>query len=92
VDVILSDMAPNISGIALKDEADSIRLAEIAVDFSQNYLKKGGTLVIKLFDYPDTIELIKTIKTMFSKVIRAKPEASRSESREFYVVARGFVI
>lgn len=92
VDVVLSDMAPNISGIALKDEAASIRLAETAIVFSRNYLKKGGTLVLKLFEYPDTIEFIKTVKTMFSEVIRTKPAASRAESREFYVVARGFVI
>ncbi len=92
VDVVLSDMAPNISGIALRDEAASIHLAEIAVDFSADYLKKGGTLVLKLFEYPDTIQFIKKVKTMFYEVIRAKPAASRLESREFYVVARGFGI
>jgi len=92
VDVVLSDMAPNISGIALKDEASSIHLAETALDFSRNYLKKGGTLVLKLFEYPDTIQFIKTVKMMFCEVIRTKPAASRVESREFYVVARGFGI
>ena len=92
VDVVLSDMAPNISGIALKDEASSIHLAETALDFSRNYLKKDGTLVLKLFEYPDTIQFIKTMKTMFCEVIRTKPAASRAESREFYVVARGFGI
>ena len=92
VDVVLSDMAPNISGIALKDEASSIHLAETALDFSRNYLKKGGTLVLKLFEYPDTIQFIKTVKTMFCETIRTKPAASRVESREFYVVARGFGI
>lgn len=92
VDVVLSDMSPNISGIALKDEAESIMLGEIALDFSSDYLKKGGVLIVKLFEYPDTVALVKKIKTMFSQVIRAKPAASRSESREFYVVARGFVI
>ncbi len=92
VDVVLSDMSPNISGIALKDEAESIMLGEIALDFSSDYLKKGGVLIVKLFEYPDTVALVKKIKTMFSQIIRAKPAASRSESREFYVVARGFVI
>lgn len=92
VDVVLSDMAPNISGIALRDEAASIHLAETAVDFSGDYLKKGGTLVLKLFEYPDTIQFIKKVKTMFYEVIRTKPAASRLESREFYVVARGFGI
>jgi 23S rRNA (uridine2552-2'-O)-methyltransferase len=92
VDVVLSDMAPNISGIALKDEAASIHLAEVAADFCGDYLKRDGTLVLKLFDYPDTIEFIKNLKTLFSEVIRTKPTASRAESREFYVVARGFVI
>jgi 23S rRNA (uridine2552-2'-O)-methyltransferase len=92
VDVVLSDMAPNISGIALKDEAASIRLAETAVDFSEDYLKKGGTLVLKLLEYPDTIEFLKIVKAVFCEVIRSKPAASRAESREFYVVARGFVI
>jgi 23S rRNA (uridine2552-2'-O)-methyltransferase len=91
-DVILSDMAPNISGIGLQDEAGALGLAEIALSFSLEFLKKNGTLVLKLFEYPDTNSFYQSLIPLFGKVSRYKPEASRAKSREFYVVAHRFNI
>ena len=90
LDLVLSDMAPNISGIALQDEAAAEELAQIALEFCQTLLKPGGALVIKLFQFADTDAIVADIKRAFSSVSRRKPDASRARSREFYVVAKGF--
>jgi|TARA_B110000438_G_C15782204_1_gene636793 23S rRNA (uridine2552-2'-O)-methyltransferase len=92
VDVILSDMAPNMSGIMLQDEAASLALAETALSFALELLKEKGTFILKLFEYPDTNFFYQGLIPLFGKVSRYKPEASRAKSREFYVVAQRFSI
>jgi 23S rRNA (uridine2552-2'-O)-methyltransferase len=91
-DVILSDMAPNMSGIGLQDEAASLALAETALSFALELLKENGTFILKLFEYPDTNSFYQGLIPLFGKVSRYKPEASRAKSREFYVVAQRFSI
>ncbi len=90
VDLVLSDMAPNLTGIKAVDEARSIGLAEHALSLSQNFLAKGGTMVIKLFQHNDTELFIREVKPCFASIKRRKPAASRAQSREFYLVASGF--
>ena len=88
VDLVLSDMAPNISGIAPSDQARSMYLAELALDFAVQWLKPGGGLVIKLFQGEGFDAFVAQARKHFASVKLRKPEASRSESREVYLVAR----
>lgn len=90
VDLVLSDMAPNISGVRDVDEAGMVELADIALDLAEQVLKPGGALLIKLFQFADTELLVRRIRLRFKSVSRRKPEASRAESREFYVVAKHY--
>lgn len=92
VDLVMSDMAPNISGIALKDGAALEDLLEMCLELADRHLRPGGALVVKLFEFAGTDDLVRAIKRKFATVARRKPAASRSESREFYVVAKGFGI
>ncbi len=90
VDLVLSDMAPNLTGIRSVDEARSVSLAELALQVSQNLLSTGGSMLIKLFQHNDTEQFIREARTHFTTLSRRKPAASRSQSREFYLVASGF--
>ncbi len=90
VDLVLSDMSPNLTGIRSVDEARSLVLAEQALYVGQNFLVKGGAMLIKLFQHNDTELFIRTLKGRFTELNRRKPAASRSQSREFYLVASGF--
>lgn len=90
VDLVLSDMAPNLSGIRSADEARSLELMEVAFDACQRFLKPGGTLLVKAFQHEDTERFLRAQRNVFEKMARRKPAASRRESREFYVVASGF--
>ncbi len=92
VDLVMSDMAPNISGNAIRDEAAASELAGTAFDFAQSFLNPGGALLVKLFRYGETDAFVEQLRGRFDSVQRRKPDASRARSREFYVVARGFVI
>lgn len=87
VDVVLSDMAPNTSGFAAVDQPRMIYLCELAVDFAEQTLEEGGTLVIKVFQGEGSDELRKTMQQKFSKVRSIKPAASRARSKEMYWVA-----
>lgn len=89
VDLVLSDMAPNISGIDSADQASSVHLAELTLDFARDRLKPGGTLVTKLFQGEGFDEFVKKLRQAFEKVVLRKPKASRPRSREIYLVARG---
>lgn len=89
VDLVLSDMAPNISGVDAADQASGVHLAELALDFARNRLKPGGVLVVKLFQGEGFDEFLKNLRQMFAKVALRKPKASRPRSREVYLVARG---
>ncbi len=90
VDVVLSDMAPNLSGVRATDAANSMALWMQTMRLSQRFLRPGGALLIKLFQYGDTDLFVGEIKPRFNRLIRRKPKASRDQSREFYVVGHGF--
>ena len=89
VDLVLSDMAPNISGVDAADQAAGVHLAELALDFARNRLKPGGVLVTKLFQGEGFDEFLANLRQAFDKVVLRKPKASRPRSREIYLVARG---
>jgi 23S rRNA (uridine2552-2'-O)-methyltransferase len=89
VDLVLSDMAPNISGVDAADQAGAAHLAELALDFARNRLKPGGVLVVKLFQGEGFDGFLKNLRQVFAKVVLRKPKASRPRSREVYLVARG---
>ena len=89
VDVVLSDMAPNLSGIAAADAARNAHLAELAIEFALGHLKPSGALVLKAFQGSGYSQVVETLKRRFAKVMVRKPAASRAESAETYLVARG---
>jgi len=89
VDVVLSDMAPNLSGIAVSDQARSMELAEIARDFALLHLQPEGALLVKIFQGAGYDEYLKSLRAAFRKVVMRKPDASRDESAEQYLLARG---
>lgn len=88
-DVVLSDMAPNMSGIAVSDQARSMELAEIARDFAVFHLQPEGVFLVKIFQGAGYDEYLKSLRAAFLKVVVRKPEASRDESAEQYLLARG---
>jgi len=88
-DVVLSDMAPNFSGIGISDEARSMELAEIARDFALLHLKHDGVLLVKIFQGAGYDDYLMSLRRAFRKVSVRKPDASRGESAEQYLLARG---
>jgi 23S rRNA (uridine2552-2'-O)-methyltransferase len=89
-DLVISDIAPNISGVDAADQAGSIYLVELALDMARRVLKPKGDFVAKLFQGEGSDAYIKDVRTSFDKVTIRKPEASRPRSREVYIVAKGF--
>lgn len=89
VDVVVSDMAPNLSGIGTVDAARIAHLIELAVDFSMTHLKPDGALVVKLFHGGGYSELVQLFKTHFRVVKTVKPKASRDKSSETFLVGMG---
>src|SRR5688572_15870113 len=90
VDLVISDMAPNMSGMNDIDQPRAMYLIELAVDFASRTLKPGGALLMKVFQGEGFTELLQQLKRNFSSVVNRKPEASRSRSREVYILAKGF--
>ncbi len=90
MDIVLSDMAPNISGIAAVDQPRSILLGELVLDFATKVLKHGGAAVVKTFQGEGFDGLRAELRRAFSSVVVRKPLASRADSRECYMVAKGF--
>ena len=90
VDLVLSDMAPNLSGIDTVDQARSVHLAELALEFARGHLQPGGALAVKVFQGAGLAEFERAAKERFDKVYLRKPKASRDRSRELFVVAKGF--
>jgi 23S rRNA (uridine2552-2'-O)-methyltransferase len=88
VDLVLSDMAPNLSGVKTVDQAKSAYLAELVLDFCTNYLKKGGDCVLKLFQGIDFNQIVSDFRRQFVKVSIYKPKASRDSSSEVYLICR----
>lgn len=89
VDLVLSDMAPNITGVIVTDQARSYLLAELALDFAAQYLQPDGVFLIKVFQGAGFEEYMKAMRAVFRKVAARKPEASRDSSREVYLLGRG---
>ena len=88
-DMVLSDMAPNLSGIPVSDQARAMALAEIALDFARLHLKPDGALLVKVFQGSGIDEYLGMLRRTFAKVLVRKPESSRGESAEQYLLARG---
>jgi 23S rRNA (uridine2552-2'-O)-methyltransferase len=90
IDLILSDMAPNISGTAAVDQPRAMYLAELALDLAREVLKPGGALVVKVFQGQGFDRYLLDMRNAFAQVLSRKPKASRPESRELYLVGKGF--
>jgi len=90
VDLVLSDMAPNISGMQAVDQPRGIYLVELAMDFATKVLGKNGNLLLKVFHGEGFEEVIKTLRGQYRTVLIRKPKASRPRSREVYVLAQGY--
>ena len=90
VDLVISDMAPNMSGVQSVDQARSSGLAELALDFADKALKPGGDLLLKTFQGAGFTELHARMRRCFGKLMSRKPQASRAESREIYLLGKGF--
>jgi 23S rRNA (uridine2552-2'-O)-methyltransferase len=89
VDLVVSDLAPNLSGVGPADQARSVHLGELALEFAQNWLQPGGDLVVKAFQGEGFREFQRAMEVSFDKVYARKPKASRDRSREVYLVAKG---
>ncbi len=90
VDVVLSDMAPNMSGNATVDQSRSMYLVELALEMCGNVLKKNGCFVVKVFHGEGFEQFVQNVRNVFSTVRIRKPDSSRSRSSETYIVATGF--
>jgi 23S rRNA (uridine2552-2'-O)-methyltransferase len=86
IGIVISDMAPNISGIDLSDQARSIYLAELALEFAVQHLKPGGAFLVKVFQGVGFEEYVKLMRKHFAKVVSRKPKASRDRSSEVYML------
>jgi 23S rRNA (uridine2552-2'-O)-methyltransferase len=90
VDLVISDMAPNVSGVTAVDQPRAIYLCELALDFCRQALKPGGSMVIKVFQGEGFDEFFRDVKSSFGRVVTRKPKASRPKSREVYLVAGNY--
>lgn len=90
VDLVLSDMAPNMSGIELTDQARSVYLAELALDFAVKHLKPGGKFLVKVFQGAGFMEFRQEAQKHFAALQVRKPKASRDRSAEVYLLGNGF--
>ncbi|MCL9683799.1 23S rRNA (uridine(2552)-2'-O)-methyltransferase RlmE [Legionella maioricensis] len=90
LDLLLSDMAPNMSGSAAIDIPRAMYLVELAFDFAEKMLKPGGTMLVKIFHGSGFDDLVKQARASFEKVVIRKPSASRSRSKETYLLAKGY--
>ena len=88
IDLVVSDMAPNISGVRSSDQARSIHLCELALDFAETHLNSGGAFVVKAFQGAGYPEFLAAMRRIFVSVASRKPGASRSESNEMYLVGK----
>ena len=90
VDLVISDMAPNMSGVRMADQARAMYLCELALDLAGQVLRPGGDFLIKIFQGEGFDQYHKQVRQMFEKVQMRKPLSSRDRSREQYLLARGF--
>ena len=90
VDLVISDMAPNISGIKMVDQQKAIYLNELAFDFATKHLKQNGSFLVKSFVGKDFEEFVKNLRSCFKKVYKIKPDSSRSRSAEIFLLGYEF--
>lgn len=88
VDLVMSDMAPNLSGVAIMDQARGIYLAELALEFARAHLQADGALLVKVFQGTDYEKFVKAMRASFVRVVTRKPKASRDRSAELYLLGR----
>ena len=89
VDLVLSDMSPNISGISMRDQARVMDLAELALEFATLHLQPGGNLLVKVFQGAGFQEFFRTMRDRFQGLVTRKPAASRDRSNELYLLGKG---
>jgi 23S rRNA (uridine2552-2'-O)-methyltransferase len=89
IDLVLSDMAPNISGVGMSDQARSVHLCELALDFARERLKPGGALLVKTFQGAGYAGFQAAMRSAFTTVASRKPDASRGRSSEMYLLGKG---
>lgn len=92
VDLVMSDMAPNMSGVRSVDQPRAMYLVELTLELAKSVLKPGGDMLIKLFQGEGSDIFLKTCREHFDKVIIRKPDASRGRSREVYLLARNYQV
>ncbi|MCU7938237.1 MAG: 23S rRNA (uridine(2552)-2'-O)-methyltransferase RlmE [gamma proteobacterium symbiont of Bathyaustriella thionipta] len=90
IDLVISDMAPNVTGVKAVDQPKSMYLLELAIDLADQVLKPQGTLLMKVFQGEGFEQLLAELRQRYQKVITRKPDASRSRSSEVYLLAKGF--
>jgi 23S rRNA (uridine2552-2'-O)-methyltransferase len=88
VDLVISDMAPNLSGVGLVDQARAMHLAELALEFALQHLKPGGDFLVKMFQGDGFDEYIRALRGHFSQVATRKPKASRGRTNETFLLAK----
>ena len=88
LDLVICDMAPNMSGNAVTDQARSFYLCELALDFAVNHLKTGGSFLVKVFQGAGYQEYMAAMREIFGTVLTRKPEASRNRSSEIYLLGK----
>lgn len=88
-DLVIADMAPNISGVKDVDQAGAAYLTELALEFSKDWLKPSGNFLVKVFIGAGFEEILQTMRQMFDKVVTRKPKASRDRSNEVYLLGIG---
>lgn len=89
IDLVISDMAPNLSGVGVTDQARSMHLAELALDFCNGNLKHNGSFIVKVFQGEGYEAFLKEMKSRFRQVVSRKPKASRDRSSEVYLLGLG---
>lgn len=92
VDLVMSDMAPNISGTKAVDQPRAMYLAELALDLARRVLAPGGDFLVKVFQGEDFDTYLREVRESFGKVMIRKPKASRPRSREVYLLARNYLV
>jgi len=92
VDVVISDIAPNLSGVKSADQARAMHLAELVLDFSKQVLRPGGDMLVKVFQGEGMDQYRKDVQQAFAKLLTRKPDSSRSESREFYILGKNRIV
>ena len=89
LDLVISDMAPNISGMSAMDQARSFHLTELALEFARDHLKPGGHFLVKVFQGSEFQAYLKSMRELFTDVVTRKPKASRDRSSEIYLLGKG---